>query len=94
VLRDSTDGAAVGPVASAGDERRLAQAHANAVVLADSHGDPAQAAKILGGALGRAGSDADAVERMEALAFLAELRVRVDDPAAARTAIADAAPSS
>ncbi|SDU75736.1 VOC family protein [Jiangella alkaliphila] len=90
VMRDGSDGAAVGPVTSAGDGSRLAQAHANAVVLADSHGDPAQAAKILGGALGRAAGEADAVERFEALAFLAELRVRVDDPAAARAAIADA----
>ena len=33
---------------------RLAAALANAVVLADSHGDPAQAAKILDGTLSRA----------------------------------------
>lgn len=92
VMRDSSDGSAAGPVTSAGDGSRLAQAHANAVVLADSHGNAAQAAKILGGALGRAAgdADADAVERFEALALLAELRVRLDDPAAARAAIADA----
>lgn len=94
VLRDADGaGATAAPVATVGDGDRLAEALANAVVLADSHGDVAQAAKILAGALGRAatdGTEPDAVGRVEALAFLAELRVRLDDPAAARTAVAEA----
>ncbi|WP_262851437.1 tetratricopeptide repeat protein [Mumia quercus] len=64
------------------DESRLATAYANAVVLADSHGDPAQAAKILAGALARddAGPSGD---RDQALAYLAELQLRTGDGAAA-----------
>ncbi|MBB5789712.1 VOC family protein [Jiangella mangrovi] len=92
VMRDSPAGAAVAPVTTIDDGDKLTQAVANAVVLADSHGDVAQAAKILAGALGRAPAEAevDATHRVEALAFLAELRLRLDDPAAARTAVAEA----
>ncbi|WP_104044598.1 hypothetical protein [Arthrobacter sp. ZGTC412] len=60
-------------------EGKLTQALDNAVVLADSHGDPAQAAKILDGALARI-SDASAVERVEALAYRAELAFALQDP--------------
>jgi hypothetical protein len=63
---------------------RLAQALANAVVLADSKGDVDQAAKILRGALSRDRGDAARVERLEALAYLAELSVRLDDGDRAR----------
>ena len=59
---------------------KLAQALANAVVLADSKGDVAQAAKILGGALSRDRNlNTTGVERIEALAYLAELSVRLKD---------------
>jgi hypothetical protein len=54
-------------------EGRLARALQNAVVLADSHGDHAQAAKILDGALRGADGDADAAVLAEALTYRAEL---------------------
>lgn len=56
---------------------RLGEALANAVVLADSKGDEAQAAKILRGALGRAPAD-DPAGR-EAQEFLDELDRRLPD---------------
>ncbi|GAA0809306.1 VOC family protein [Spirilliplanes yamanashiensis] len=63
---------------------RLARAVENAVVLADSHGDHRQAAKILDGALARAGADTDPAALAEALAYRAELaEVLGDDPGAA-----------
>lgn len=62
---------------------RLAQTLANAVVLADSKGDEGQAAKILGGALSH-DRDATRVERVEALAYLAELSARLDHADRAR----------
>lgn len=67
------DAAAGGPVARATD---------NAVVLADSHGDVAQARRILAGALRRS-VDAPVAERAPALAYLVELCVREGDRAAA-----------
>ncbi|MCO7272174.1 hypothetical protein [Cellulosimicrobium cellulans] len=70
-------------------EGRLARALDDAVVQADSHGDPVQARKILAGALRRAGDDADVADRVRALAYLAELAVRADDPDAARTHLDD-----
>jgi hypothetical protein len=70
-------------------EGRLARALDDAVVQADSHGDPVQARKILAGALRRAGDDADAADRVRALAYLAELAVRAGDPDAARTHLDD-----
>jgi hypothetical protein len=70
---------------------RLARALADAVVLADSHGDVDQAAKILAGAVRRRATDASAAERVEALAYLAELAVRRDDVAAARDVLAELA---
>jgi hypothetical protein len=48
----------------------------NAVVIADSHGDAAQAAKILAGALAR-DTTARPEERREAEEYLAELRERL-----------------
>ncbi|SFT53860.1 hypothetical protein SAMN05660657_01461 [Geodermatophilus amargosae] len=77
-------GGAAGPEPSS----RLARSLADAVVAADSRGDVDQAARLLAGALRRA-PDADPVERVEALAFLAELSVRRGDPGAARTALAE-----
>jgi hypothetical protein len=72
----------------AGPRSRLARSLADAVVLADSHGDVEQAAKILGGAIRRCSAEASPVERVEALAYLAELAVRRDDAAAARALLA------
>lgn len=54
---------------------RLGEALRNAIVLADSKGDVAQAAKILGGALGRASDDDPAVD--EAREFFSELTERL-----------------
>jgi hypothetical protein len=53
----------------------VARAVDNAVVLADSHGDPAQAYKILSGAIRRT-PQAPVTELAPALAYLAELSVR------------------
>lgn len=64
-----------------------------AVVLADSHGDPAQARKVLAGALRRAAGTGDPAasgvpvpELAPALAYLVELCVRTGDEEAARAA--------
>ena len=54
----------------------LTRALDNAVVLADSHGDVAQARKILAGALARHSQDADPQVKTEAESFLAELQDR------------------
>ncbi|WP_206074588.1 hypothetical protein [Antribacter gilvus] len=58
----------------------VARALDSAVVLADSHGDEAQASKVLDGALRRT-PDAPLAERVPALAFLVELAVRLEDAA-------------
>ena len=71
------------PAAGAPAEGRLARALQNAVVLADSHGDHAQAAKILDGALGKADPDGDAAVLAEALIYRAELALTLDDTATA-----------
>lgn len=60
----------------------LARAVENAVVLADSHGDVGQAQRILVGAMTRH-REAPVAERASAWAYLAELRVRLDDTAGA-----------
>jgi hypothetical protein len=73
----------------AAPEGRLARSLADAVVLADSHGDVEQAAKILGGAVRRHAAQASQVERVEALAYLAELALRRGDRATAEGALAD-----
>lgn len=56
---------------------RLAEAVQNAVVLADSKGDVAQAAKVLQGAIKRAPSDDPA--QAEAQSFMDELTERLSD---------------
>ncbi|GAA4090427.1 VOC family protein [Nonomuraea soli] len=63
---------------------KLAVAMDNAVVMGDSHGDPAQAAKILDGALRRAEPDTPAADLVEALAYRAELAVTQQDHERAR----------
>jgi len=62
---------------------KVARALDDAVVQADSHGDPVQARRILGGALRRSGEEAEPADRVRGLAYLAELAVRTDDPDAA-----------
>jgi hypothetical protein len=62
---------------------RLAKDLANAVVLADSKGDPRQAARILDSALARPGDHDDPVTRVEALVYRAEVALVLDDPATA-----------
>jgi len=79
-----TDGDSSASAYGTRPEGRLARALDDAVVQADSHGETAQARKILRGALRRAGDDADAADRVRALAYLAELAVRGGDPDAAR----------
>ena len=64
----------------------LARALENAVVIADSHGDEVQAHRTLTGAMARH-SDAPVAERAAAWAYLAELRVRLDDAAGAQQAV-------
>ncbi|MCB7135501.1 hypothetical protein [Cellulosimicrobium marinum] len=68
---------------------KVARAVDDAVVQADSHGDPVQARRILAGALRRSGEDASDEDRVRAIAYLAELALRTDDPAAARAALDD-----
>ncbi|GAB3093250.1 hypothetical protein [Isoptericola nanjingensis] len=70
----------------------LARALENAVVVGDSHGDVAQARKLLGGAVRRARAadgSSPAGELAPALAYLAELAVRAGDPAAAVELVAE-----
>ncbi|WP_447007391.1 hypothetical protein ACRAKI_13380 [Saccharothrix isguenensis] len=73
------------PVAASG---KLAKAVENAVVQSDGRGDVAQAAKILDGALARA-EDATAVERVEALAYRAELAFVQEDRTRAEEVLAE-----
>jgi hypothetical protein len=77
---------------STGGGGPLARALENAVVVGDSHGDVAQARKLLGGALRRARAADDAPSAGElapALAYLAELAVRAGEAGAARDLVAE-----
>lgn len=76
---------------TAGGGGALARATENAVVLADSKGDVAQARKALGGAVrrSRAAGATGAAELAPALAYLAELAVRAGDTAAAGDLVAE-----
>ncbi|WP_033438604.1 hypothetical protein [Saccharothrix sp. NRRL B-16314] len=67
---------------------KLAKAVENAVVQSDSRGDVAQAAKILDGALAKA-EDASPVERVEALAYRAELAFILEDRTRAAEVLAE-----
>jgi hypothetical protein len=64
----------------------LARALENAVVIADSHGDEVQAQRTLAGAVARH-PEAPVPERAAAWAYLAELRMRLDDAAGAQQAV-------
>ena len=77
------------PAGAEEPETRLGRSLADAVVLADSKGDVAQAVKVLTGALRRSEGERATAERAEALAYLAELSVRGSDPTAARVALAE-----
>jgi catechol 2,3-dioxygenase-like lactoylglutathione lyase family enzyme len=68
----------------------LARAVENAVVVADSHGAEDQAQRILAGAVARY-PEASVAERASAWAYLAELRVRLDDIPGAQEAVAQVA---
>ncbi|MFI2102104.1 hypothetical protein ACH436_02340 [Isoptericola sp. NPDC019693] len=74
---------------TAGGGGALARATENAVVLADSKGDVAQARKTLGGAVRRARAATGAAELAPALAYLVELAVRAGDLAAAGELVAE-----
>jgi hypothetical protein len=77
-----------GEAKDAPEQGKLATALDNAVVMGDSHGDNAQAAKILDGALARI-TDAPATERVEALAYRAELARQAGDATRAEAALAE-----
>lgn len=64
-----------GPLEPVGESSPLREGLLNAIVLADSKGDPVQAAKILRGAMRRADPSDPAVS--EARDFLAELDERI-----------------
>jgi hypothetical protein len=64
----------------------LARAVENAVVIADSHGDEVQAQRVLAGAIARQAA-APVAERAAAWAYLAELRMRLDDAAGVQQAV-------
>ena len=57
----------------------LGRALENAIVIGDSHGDTAQALKVLRGALARAADDEPAATRATAEEYAAELAARTDD---------------
>ena len=78
------------PVRTPGPVIHLGRTLENAVVLADSKGDHAQAAKILDGALGRVPPDEDPALMAEALAYRAELALVLDDTETAAEALAAA----
>ncbi|MEU6642322.1 hypothetical protein ABZ863_07200 [Saccharomonospora sp. NPDC046836] len=70
--------------------RGLARSMRSAVVMGDSHGKHDQAARILDGALQRDGDTTTGADLVEALAYRAELAVRLDDTAGARGFLARA----
>ena len=82
IMAAKPDSDATEPVRS-----KLAKSLASAVVMGDSHGFDARAAEILDGALERSGDTASATDLVEALAYRAELAVRLDDAAEADAAI-------
>ncbi|WP_152361138.1 VOC family protein [Microlunatus speluncae] len=68
---------------------QLGTAVRNAVVLGDSKGDVRQAARILDGALNRHRESAPVTDLVEALAYAAELAVRLGDRARADVLLAE-----
>jgi hypothetical protein len=86
-LQEDGDDAGDDPPAEGG---RLARVVANAARQADSHGDEAAGIRVLENGLARH-ADAPPAQRLPALVYLAELRVRTGDRAAAGTLLAEAA---
>ena len=78
------------PDATEAVQSRLAKSLQSAVVMGDSHGYDVRAAQILDAALERTDDTASATDLLEALAYRAELALRVDDRAGAAGAIARA----
>ena len=68
-------------------QSKLAKSLASAVVMGDSHGFDARAAQILDAALAREGDTASATDLVEALAYRAELALRLDDTSGADGAL-------
>ncbi|TDC42882.1 VOC family protein [Micromonospora sp. KC213] len=64
---------------AAASDSRLARTLENAIVLGDSKGDAAQAAKILDGALARADDEPDVTDVVQAFVYRAELAMRLGD---------------
>lgn len=62
---------------------KLGKVLQNAVVLGDSRGDPAQAARILDASLARHGESSPVTDRIEALVYRAELALTLGDPSRA-----------
>jgi hypothetical protein len=58
---------------------RLAKTLRNAIVLGESKGDHAQAARILDGTLSELDDSANVADRVKALVYRAELAIRLDD---------------
>ena len=69
---------------------KLAKSLQSAVVMGDSHGFDPRAAQILDAALERDKDMASATDLLEALAYRAELALRVDDTASAARALTQA----
>jgi catechol 2,3-dioxygenase-like lactoylglutathione lyase family enzyme len=91
IFRVAADQAVPDPTGEPG-ESKLAKVYRNAVVIADSHGDEPQAAKIIDSRLRSVPADQDHQEPTADLAQLllyrAELAVRLDDPATAQGLLA------
>jgi hypothetical protein len=85
IFAAKSEPADTGPAPSA-----LARSLQSAVVMGDSHGVDEQAVRILDNALRRDRQTAAPVDLVSALAYRAELAVRTDDPAGARTFLAQA----
>jgi ATP/maltotriose-dependent transcriptional regulator MalT len=71
-------------------EGRLARVVATAARQADSHGEEGAGVRVLENGLARH-ADAPADQRLPALVYLAELRVRTGDPQGAQVALAEVA---
>ncbi len=69
-------------------ESKVGRTLVTAIVLGDAKGDAAQAARLLDATLTKAADDAPKHEPVEALAYRAELAVRLDDRARARELVA------
>ena len=75
------------PGATEAVQSKLAKSLASAIVMGDSHGFDERAAQILDAAIERGGDTASATDMLEALAYRAELALRLDDSAGAAAAL-------